>query len=62
MTRPAHMSPAQRGNVVPIRPGAETMASPFDRLTTRLVLARYRNGTLPEGVLVALLAGVGVHQ
>ena len=35
-------------------------ASPFDRLTATLVLAKFRAGTLPEGVLLALLAGVGL--
>ena len=35
--------------------------SPFDRVTTNLVLAQYRRGVLQEGVLVALLAGVGTQ-
>lgn len=34
---------------------------PFQRLTARLVLAQFRAGTLPEPVLVALLAGVGLR-
>jgi hypothetical protein len=34
--------------------------SPFDRLTAELVLAQFRAGTLPEPVLVYLLAGVGL--
>jgi hypothetical protein len=34
--------------------------SRFDKLTVETVLAQYRAGTLPEGVLLALLAGVGL--
>jgi hypothetical protein len=34
--------------------------SPFDRLTAEFVLAQFRAGTLPEPVLVYLLAGVGL--
>ena len=36
-------------------------ASAFDRLTVQLILAQHRNGTLSEVVLLALLAGVGLH-
>ncbi len=46
--------------VVPLRPKLNT-ASAFDRLTVQLILAQHRNGTLQEGVLLALLAGVGLH-
>jgi hypothetical protein len=55
------------GNVIPLRPnpGARIQSpghlSPFDNLTARLVLAQYRAGTLPEPVLAALLAGVGLR-
>ena len=36
-------------------------ASLFRQLTARIVLAQYRAGTLPEGVLVALLASAGLR-
>jgi hypothetical protein len=32
----------------------------FDQLTGRMILEKYRAGTLPEGIIVALLAGVGL--
>ena len=35
--------------------------SPFDGLTANLVLARFRAGTLPEGVFVAMMASAGLH-
>jgi hypothetical protein len=35
--------------------------APFDRLTAWMVIAQHRAGTLPEGVLVALLAGAGLR-
>jgi len=46
--------------------GAEVIAfprlphalSPFDRLTATLIVAQHRAGTLPEAILVALLAAV----
>lgn len=34
----------------------------FDRLTARLILNQFRAGKLPEAVLVALMAGVGLVQ
>jgi hypothetical protein len=34
--------------------------APFDTLTVALILAQHRAGTLPEAVLLALLAGVGL--
>jgi hypothetical protein len=34
--------------------------SPFDRLTATLVVAQHRAGVLPEPVLIALLAAVGL--
>jgi hypothetical protein len=49
------------GNVIPLRPGL-SQSTPFDRLTATLVVAQYRAGTLPEAVLVALLAGAGLQQ
>lgn len=47
-------------NVILLRPNANTCHS-FDRLTARLVIDQYRAGTLPEGVIVALLANAGLH-
>jgi hypothetical protein len=46
-------------NVIPL-PRAGSVA-PFDRLTATLVLEQYRAGTLPEGVIVALLASAGLY-
>jgi hypothetical protein len=34
---------------------------PFKQLTANLVIAQYRAGILPEGVLVALLANAGLQ-
>ena len=34
---------------------------PFKQLTANLVIAQYRAGILPEGVLVALLASAGLQ-
>jgi hypothetical protein len=34
--------------------------SSFDKLTVEIVLAQFRSGTLPEAVLLYLLAGVGL--
>jgi hypothetical protein len=48
------------GNVVALRSNFNP-ASPFQRLTAQMILAQHRAGTLPEGILVALLAGVGLH-
>ena len=36
--------------------------SPFDKLTVEIVLAQHRAGTLPEAVLIFLLAGVGLRS
>jgi hypothetical protein len=36
--------------------------SPFDTLTSTLVLDQYRRGVLPEGVIAALLASVGLQR
>jgi hypothetical protein len=52
--------------VIPLRPELDRgihlsrHPSPFDRLTAELVLAQFRAGTLPEPVLLYLLAGVGL--
>jgi hypothetical protein len=42
-------------------PAKTASGSPFDRLTVQVILAQHRNGTLQEGVLLALLAGVGLQ-
>jgi hypothetical protein len=36
--------------------------SPFNKLTVEIILAQHRAGTLPEAVLVFLLAGVGLRS
>ena len=46
--------------VIPLRPNLN-YGVPFDRLTARLVIDQYRNGTLSEGVIVALLASAGLQ-
>lgn len=47
--------------VVPFRQNLKTVAAPFDQLTARTLIAQHRAGTLPEAVLVAIMAGVGLH-
>ena len=43
--------------VIQLRPNDKGgRPGPFDQLTARLVLDQYRAGTLPEGVLVAMMA------
>jgi hypothetical protein len=42
-------------------PSKFNAASQFRQFTARTVLAQYRAGTLPEGVLVALLASAGLQ-
>jgi hypothetical protein len=60
------VSPARTAgdNVIALRSrpdhGIQTSRA-FDRLTATLVLAQYRAGTLPEGVLVALMANAGLR-
>jgi hypothetical protein len=44
--------------VIPLRPKLEG-GSPFDRLTVRLIMVQFREGRLSEGILLALLSGVG---
>jgi len=41
-------------------PIKSSATSPFTKLTAQTVLAQFRAGSLPEPVLVALLAGVGL--
>jgi|HubBroStandDraft_6_1064221.scaffolds.fasta_scaffold776829_3 hypothetical protein len=53
-------SSSNSAKVIPLFPKLNT-ASPFDRMTARIILEQHRNGTLQEGVLLALLAGVGLH-
>ena len=48
-------------NVIPLPTKIKLAGSPFDQLTAQTVIAQHRTGTLPEGVIVALLAGVGLH-
>jgi hypothetical protein len=43
-------------NVIPLLQKLNSRQQAFDRLTVGLVLAQFRAGTLPEGILVALLA------
>ena len=45
--------------VIPFCPRPDSAAE-FDRLTVRLVMAKYRAGTLPAAVIEALLVGVGL--
>jgi hypothetical protein len=45
-------------NVIPF-PNAT--GDPFGTFTARLVIERFREGTLPEAVVVALLSGAGLH-
>jgi hypothetical protein len=35
--------------------------SPFQQVTARMVIAQHRAGVLPEGVIIALLVGAGLH-
>ena len=62
-----------RSNVVlfPMRRRAQTLrlttplvarGREFDHLTGALVLDQFRRGVLPEGVIVALLAAVGLED
>jgi hypothetical protein len=67
MSGPTMTPPPIASNVITFPPRLDrgtqvsSHARPFDRLTTELVLAQYRAGTLPEGVIVALLAGAGLQ-
>jgi hypothetical protein len=61
MTSNNNASPRNRTNVVPQRrsPVNDSVRA-FNTLTHQLVMERYRAGTLPEGVIQALLVGVGL--
>lgn len=59
--KPPPARPRYSSNVVQLRPGASATRSAFDRLTARLVIKRFRNGTLDPAVLVALMAAVGLQ-
>lgn len=50
-------------NVVPLRPvpAPAEPRDPFQQLTAQLVLAQFRAGTLPEPVMLFLLAGAGLR-
>jgi hypothetical protein len=41
-------------------PTAKAKPDPFQQLTVELVLAQFRAGTLPEAMLLYLLAGAGL--
>jgi hypothetical protein len=48
-------------NVIPLRRMIQPRPAPsFDQLTARLILAKHERGELPAGVVVALLAAVGL--
>ena len=47
--------------VIPLPTAAKERPDPFAKLTAALVLEQHRAGKLPEPVLVALLAGVGLQ-
>lgn len=48
--------------VIQLRPGNKTNPPrPFDQLTANLVLAQFRAGTLPEAVMVAMMASAGLR-
>jgi len=49
------------GNVVPLRTVCRLRPTPYDELTAALILRQHREGTLPEGIVVALLASAGVR-
>jgi hypothetical protein len=55
-----HVGSNNSANVIPFPSKIQPSRSPFDQLTAELILAQYRAGTLPEAILVALLAGVGL--
>jgi hypothetical protein len=48
-------------NVIDFSIKSSTTSSPFDKLTVRLIIAQHWAGTLQEGVLLYLLAGVGLR-
>jgi hypothetical protein len=54
---PISKSPA---NVIQF-PSQNRRVTDFDRLTAELVMKRFREGSLPDGVMLALLAAVELH-
>jgi hypothetical protein len=59
MSRPVPPTPhGQPSKVLPF-PRRRT-SSPFDKLTTALVMEKHRRGVLPAAMLEYLLAGVGL--
>lgn len=58
-TSGSDFSSSSSAKVIPLRPGHNT--SPFDGLTANLVLAQFRAGTLPEAVIVAMMASAGLR-
>jgi hypothetical protein len=46
--------------VIPFRPRLNSAAA-FDKRTVQLVLSQFRAGTLPEPIIIALLAAVGLR-
>jgi hypothetical protein len=59
--RPIINFQSSRGNAEVIALPFRIKPDPFEQLTANLVIAQYRAGTLPEGVLVALLASAGLQ-
>jgi hypothetical protein len=57
-----NMSPISKSpaNVIQF-PSQYRRVTDFERLTAALVVDQYRRGVLPEAVVVALLAGVGLE-
>lgn len=52
--------PRDGSNVVPLFPNRRSGPSAYDELTRALILKKFRDGTLPEGVLLTLLGASGV--
>jgi hypothetical protein len=49
----------RNAEVIPLP--AKVRPDPFKQLTAKLVIAQYREGTLPEAVLLALMACAGLQ-
>ena len=47
--------------VIPLFSKIQLGRSPFDQLTAETIIAQHRAGVLPEAIVAALLAGVGLH-
>jgi len=58
--RSDYLSSNNNANVFPLPLNLKPGPAPFERLTARVVLEQFRRGELPEPVLIALLAGVGL--